>query len=126
MPYFTGLLEIDVVDYKEEIDIEFRDIDDVISSALHSGFTLEQIMEGLTTYPDFNVENFVTEFLGYEAIANIYNQAVLNQISELSRTNRVLRERIETLEKKEDVMTASDIQEKLTEDEEVKISDVAY
>tara|TARA_R100001082_G_C4339064_1_gene149221 strand:- start:503 stop:886 length:384 start_codon:yes stop_codon:yes gene_type:complete len=127
MPYYTGLIEVDVSEHEDDIAIEFESVDDVIDSALQSGFTLEQIAEGLTSYTDFSIGDFIIECgISYEIISDIYHRTVLNHIHKLDETNKVLKDRIQTLEKKEDVMTASDIQEKLVEDEEVKISDVAY
>ena len=115
--YITVETEIDINDYDGNFDIEFDNLADVIDTAESNGYSKQEIIDYCFDEGMVDPARFMQEYLTVEQITELYQQAIVNRIDELSLTISNQHEKIKELE--EQIANATKTDEEL-------VKDVAY
>jgi len=115
--YITVETEVDINDYDGNFDIEFDNLADVIDTAESNGYSKQEIIDYCFDEGMVDPARFMQEYLTVEQITELYQQAIVNRIDELSLTISNQHEKIKELE--EQIANATKADEEL-------VKDVAY
>jgi hypothetical protein len=84
MPFISGYIsvDVDVSDFSHEVEINFHNIDDIMSAAEDNNYTLEEIVDWCFE-SGLNLSDYLMNTLSHDQFTTIYKRCVTNYMDEL-------------------------------------------